>query len=61
MSNARIGVRRSGQHWRTTWRLRRRTYQKGIQASPTSIALNPIRFDTFLPQLNYTAPSCGLL
>jgi hypothetical protein len=39
----------------------RRTYQKGIKASRDFINRNPIRFDTFLPDLNYTAPWYGLL
>ena len=30
-------------------------YQKGLQASREFLANNPIRFDPFLPKLNYTA------
>ena len=38
-----------------------RLYQKGIKASQTFLDHHPIRFDSFLPQLNYTAPCLSLL
>ena len=34
----------------------RRRYEKGIKASRDFLDNNPIHFDRFLPQLNYTAP-----
>jgi hypothetical protein len=34
----------------------RRTYEKGLTASRAFLDHNPIQFDRFLPQLNYTAP-----
>jgi len=34
----------------------RRTYQTGLKATQEFLANNPLRFDTFLPNLNYTAP-----
>jgi hypothetical protein len=39
----------------------RRMYSKGISASEDFLNQNPIRFDSFLPQLNYTAPWVGIL
>lgn len=39
----------------------RRMYEKGLKASELFLAHNPIRFDRFLPQLNYTAPSISRL
>jgi hypothetical protein len=33
----------------------RRTYEKGLKASPHFLNNNPIEFDAFLPALNYTA------
>lgn len=39
----------------------RRTYHKGIQASREFLDQNPILFDRFLPELNYTAPWGNLL
>jgi hypothetical protein len=35
----------------------RRMYQLGLKASEEFMAHNPIRFEHFLPQLNYTAPA----
>ena len=34
----------------------RRMYEKGLKASRTFLAGNPIQFDHFLPTLDYTAP-----
>jgi hypothetical protein len=39
----------------------RRSYQRGMKASPEFLDRSPIRFDNFLPQLNYTAPWIHLL
>ena len=39
----------------------RRTYHKGLKASRRFLDNNPIQFDTFLPELNYTAPSVAML
>jgi len=39
----------------------RRTYQKGLKATPAFLTNNPIQPDNFLPQLNYTAPWTALL
>lgn len=38
----------------------RRTYEKGLKASPKYFEANPIRFDRILPQFNYTAPWLAL-
>lgn len=39
----------------------RRSYQKGRKASRDFLDHNPIQFDEFLPELNYTAPWINLL
>ncbi len=39
----------------------RRMYEKGLKASRDFLENNPIRFDTFLPELNYTASWLGML
>jgi hypothetical protein len=39
----------------------RRTYEKGLKASPEYFSANPIRSDRLLPQFNYTAPRVGLV
>jgi hypothetical protein len=39
----------------------RRTYQKGLKASRDFLDHNPILFDSFLPELNYTAPWTNVL
>ncbi len=39
----------------------RRMYEKGIKASQHFLDNNPIRYNNFLPQLNYTAPACNPL
>ena len=39
----------------------RRTYVKGLKATPEFLHDNPIQFDRFLPTLNYTAPWLALL
>jgi hypothetical protein len=39
----------------------RTTYQKGLKATSVFLENNPIRFDDFLPELNYTAPWANLL
>jgi hypothetical protein len=41
--------------------LARRIYQKGLKASQHFRINSPIVLDTFLPELNYTAPWTGLL
>jgi hypothetical protein len=41
--------------------LARRSYEKGLKASRDFLSNNPIQFDRFLPQLNYTAPWTALL
>jgi hypothetical protein len=38
----------------------RRMYPKGLKATPEFVAHPPIEFDTFLPELNYTAPWIAL-
>lgn len=38
----------------------RRTYEKGLKASQEYFDADPIRYDRFLPQLNYTAPWLAL-
>jgi hypothetical protein len=38
----------------------RSTYEKGLKATRGFLADNPIIFDRFLPELNYTAPSGAL-
>lgn len=39
----------------------RRTYEKGIKATRAFLDDNPIVFDRFLPELNYTAPWVAML
>ena len=39
----------------------RRTYEKGLKASRDFLDDNPIVFNDFLPQLNYTAPWVAML
>lgn len=39
----------------------RRTYAKGLKASRDFLDDNPIQFDRFLPEINYTAPWLALL
>jgi hypothetical protein len=39
----------------------RQTYEKGLKAAREFLADNPIVFDRFIPQLNYTAPSAAML
>lgn len=39
----------------------KQTYQKGRQATLNFLANDPIEYDRFLPELNYTAPSVSLL
>lgn len=39
----------------------KRVYAKGRKATPDFLNNNPIQFDTFLPQLNYTAPWGAML
>ena len=39
----------------------RRTYEKGLKASREFIDANPIVLNTFLPELNYTAPWAAML
>jgi hypothetical protein len=39
----------------------RRTYHKGLKATRHFLDTNPIRFNRFLPELNYTAPWYGWL
>ena len=39
----------------------RRMYAKGLKASKLFLAHSPIRYESFLPQLNYTAPSISRL
>lgn len=39
----------------------RRAYPKGIKATTDFLNRNPIRFDTFLPDLNYTIPWYAML
>jgi hypothetical protein len=39
----------------------RNMYAKGVKASQYFLDNNPIRYDTFLPQLNYTAPAWSLI
>lgn len=39
----------------------RRMYEKGVKASQYFLDNNPIHYDNFLPQLNYTAPAWSTL
>jgi hypothetical protein len=39
----------------------RRMYETRIKASQHFLDNNPVRYDRFLPQLNYTAPACSPL
>lgn len=39
----------------------RRTYEKGLKATREFLADNPIEFDRFLPEINYTAPWIAML
>jgi hypothetical protein len=39
----------------------RRNYQKGLKATREFLTNNPIVFDRFLPELNYTAPRNAML
>ncbi len=56
-----IGRTKTGLGLQVVAEIARRTYQKGIKATREFIDSNPIRFDHFLPELNYTAPRYGLL
>lgn len=47
---------KTAQGLRVVAEIARRMYQKGLKASRAFLDLNPIRFDDFLPDLNYTAP-----
>jgi hypothetical protein len=56
-----IGRTHTAQGLQVVAKIARRTYQKGIKATRDFLANNPIRFDSFLPALNYTAPQYHLL
>jgi hypothetical protein len=46
----------TAQGLRAVAEIARRTYEKGVKATPAFMQHNPIEYDEFLPELNYTAP-----
>lgn len=56
-----IARTRTAQGLRVIAEIARRTYHTGLAATPEFLDRNPIRFDGFLPALNYTAPEFALL
>lgn len=56
-----IARTKTAQGLRVIPELARRMYEKGLKASELFLTHNPIRFESFLPQLNYTAPSISRL
>lgn len=51
-----IARTKTAQGLRVIAEIARRSYEKGIKATSDFLNHNPIRFDDFLPELNYTAP-----
>ena len=56
-----IGRTKTATGLRVVVEIARRMYQKGLKATRNFLDNNPIRFDDFLPELNYTAPWISLL
>lgn len=56
-----IGRTQTATGLRVVVEIARRMYQKGLKATRNFLDNNPIRFDDFLPELNYTAPWISLL
>ncbi len=56
-----IGRTRTATGLRVVAEIARRKYEKGLKASRDFLENNPIRFDDFLPELNYTASSVSML
>lgn len=56
-----IARTKTGLGLRVVAEIARRTYLKGLKATRHFLDHNPIRFDSFLPELNYTAPWIALL
>lgn len=56
-----IGRTKTATGLRVVVEIARRMYQKGLKASRDFLENNPIRFDDFLPELNYTASWVSLL
>lgn len=56
-----IARTKTAQGLRVVPEIAHRMYEKGLKASHLFLAHNPIRFERFLPQLNYTAPSISRL
>jgi hypothetical protein len=56
-----IGRTRTATGLRVIAEIARRTYEKGLKASRDFLDNNPIRFDDFLPELNYTASWVSML
>jgi hypothetical protein len=56
-----IGRTKTASGLRVVVEIARRMYQKGLKATADFLDNNPIRFDDFLPELNYTASWISLL
>ena len=56
-----IGRTKTATGLRVVVEIARRMYEKGLKASRDFLDANPIRFDDFLPELNYTASWVSLL
>jgi hypothetical protein len=56
-----IGRTKTATGLRVVVEIARRMYQKGLKATRAFLDNNPIRFDDFLPELNYTASWISLL
>jgi hypothetical protein len=56
-----IARTKTRQGLRVVAEIARRRYEKGLKASRSFLENNPIRYDSFLPALNYTAPWFTLL
>jgi hypothetical protein len=56
-----IGRTKTATGLRVVVEIARRMYQKGLKATRDFLNNNPIRFDDFLPELNYTASWLSLL
>jgi Rhodopirellula transposase DDE domain len=56
-----IGRTKTATGLRVVAEIARRMYSKGLKASPDFLDNNPIRFNDFLPELNYTAPWFSML
>jgi DDE family transposase len=56
-----IGRTKTATGLRVVAEIARRTYEKGLKATRDFLDNNPIRFDDFLPELNYTASWVSML